>query len=168
MPSLIVPSPLGSLHLTSVNGALTALNWDAGPAEAGSPDAVLLEAARQLAAYFAGTRTLFALPMRPAGTAFQQRVWDLMVAIPYGGTLTYGDMAHRLGSAPRPVGGACGRNPLPILIPCHRVVGGGGRAGGYSGFGGVETKAWLLGHERRFHPAKPQVEEKIEEKTITQ
>lgn len=147
MPSLTIPSPLGPLTLTSAGGALTALDWRDGPPE--GSDAVLDEAARQLADYFAGRRTDFELPMRPAGTAFQQRVWELMTRIPYGETLTYGAMAQQLGSAARAVGGACGRNPLPILIPCHRVVGGGGKSGGYSGFGGVETKAWLLGHEQR-------------------
>ncbi len=147
MPSLTIPSPLGPLTLTASGGALTALDWGEGPDNV--PDAVLEEAGRQLADYFAGRRTGFDLPMRPAGTAFQQRVWDLMLRIPYGETLTYGAMAHQLGSAARAVGGACGRNPLPILIPCHRVVGGAGKSGGYSGFGGVETKAWLLGHERR-------------------
>ncbi|HYG84698.1 MAG TPA: methylated-DNA--[protein]-cysteine S-methyltransferase [Azospirillum sp.] len=153
MPSLTVPSPLGPLRLTSAGGALTALDWGAGAAD--DPDPVLEEAARQLAEYFAGKRTAFELPMRPAGTAFQQRVWELMLRIPHGETMTYGDMAHRLGSAARAVGGACGRNPLPILIPCHRVVGGGGKSGGYSGFGGVETKAWLLGHERRMSLVAP-------------
>lgn len=147
MPSLTIPSPLGPLTLTSSAGALTALDWRDGPAEGSDP--VLDEAAQQLATYFAGTRTDFDLPMRPAGTAFQQRVWELMSRIPYGQTMTYGTMARELGSAARAVGGACGRNPLPILIPCHRVVGGGGTSGGYSGLGGVETKAWLLGHERR-------------------
>ena len=147
MPSLTIPSPLGPLTLTSTGGALTALDWRDAPAD--GADAVLEAAAQQLTDYFAGRRTSFDLPMRPAVTAFQQRVWELMTRIPYGETLTYGAMARELGSAPRAVGGACGRNPLPILIPCHRVVGGGGKSGGYSGFGGVETKAWLLGHERR-------------------
>lgn len=151
MPSLTVPSPLGPLTITSAGGALTTLDWRPdptdGPAEGDDP--VLTEAARQLADYFAGRRTDFDLPLRPAGTAFQQRVWDLMCRIPYGATMTYGAMARDLDSAARAVGGACGRNPLPIIIPCHRVVGGGGAPGGYSGFGGVETKGWLLGHERR-------------------
>ena len=153
MPSLTAPSPLGPLRLTSAAGALTALDWGEGRADA--PDAVLEEAARQLADYFAGRRTAFDLPMRPAGTAFQQRVWELMSRIPYGETMTYGAMARELGSAARAVGGACGRNLLPILIPCHRVVGGGGTSGGYSGLGGVETKAWLLGHERRMALVHP-------------
>lgn len=147
MPSLTLASPLGPLRLTGAGGAVTALDWGAGPPDDSDP--VLEAAARQLDEYFAGRRTAFDLPLRPAGTAFQKRVWDLMERIPYGQTLTYGDMAHRLGTAARAVGGACGRNPLPIIIPCHRVVGGGGASGGYSGFGGVETKAWLLGHERR-------------------
>lgn len=155
MPCLTVPSPLGPLTISSDGGALTALDWRTAPA--GAPDPVLEEAARQLAEYFTGRRSDFDLPMRPAGTAFQQRVWTLMNRIPYGRTTTYGAMARELGSAARAVGGACGRNPLPILIPCHRVVGGGGAAGGYSGFGGVETKAWLLGHEQRMslvHPSE--------------
>jgi len=147
MPHLTIPSPLGPLHLTGADGALTALDWGQGPAD--SPDEVLSEAAEQLADYFAGRRIAFDLPLRPAGTPYQQRVWELMRRIPYGETWTYGSMARQLGSAARAVGGACGRNPLPIIIPCHRVVGGGGASGGYSGFGGVETKAWLLGHERR-------------------
>lgn len=153
MPSLTVPSPLGPLHLTSAGGALTVLDWREGGAEGADP--VLVEAAQQLADYFAGRRSDFDLAMRPAGTTFQQRVWELMCRIPYGETMTYGAMARELGSAARAVGGACGRNPLPILIPCHRVVGGAGKSGGYSGLGGVETKAWLLGHERRMSLVHP-------------
>ncbi|HYH22590.1 MAG TPA: methylated-DNA--[protein]-cysteine S-methyltransferase [Azospirillum sp.] len=146
MGLLTIDSPLGPLLLRSAGGALTSLDWAAGPPD--DPDDVLCEAARQLADYFAGRRTTFNLPLRPVGSPFQQRVWAAMGEIAYARTATYGDLAHRLGTAARAVGGACGRNPLPIIIPCHRVVGGQGKPGGYSGLGGLETKSWLLAHER--------------------
>ncbi|CAO3415301.1 methylated-DNA--[protein]-cysteine S-methyltransferase [Azospirillum doebereinerae] len=147
---LTVDSPLGPLLLTSQDGALTVLGW--GRAERDAPDAVLDETARQLEAYFAGRLHRFDLLLKPAGTAFRQSVWAAMLAIPYGGTLTYGGVARALGSAPRAVGGACGANPIPVIIPCHRILGSGGAAGGYSGQGGLETKAWLLDLERRHAP----------------
>jgi methylated-DNA-[protein]-cysteine S-methyltransferase len=145
MGRLTIPSPLGPLTLTSTDGALTALDW--GEADRSLADAVVEEAARQLADYFAGTRQMFDLPLRPHGTPFQHRVWAAMLDIPYGATATYGDLARRIGTAPRAVGGACGRNPLPIVIPCHRVLGGAGQ-GGYSGLGGLTTKNHLLNLER--------------------
>lgn len=147
MGSLTVDSPLGPLALTSRDGALVALDW--GRALREDPDAVLQEAARQLAEYFAGTRGGFTVALAPQGTPFRQRVWAEMLAIPFGETLSYGAVARTLDSGPRAVGGACGANPLPIVIPCHRIVGGGGTSGGYSGMGGLDTKAWLLAHERR-------------------
>lgn len=148
MGRLTVESPLGSLTLTSAGGALVALDWgEAGP---DAPDSVLEAAAGQLAAYFAGRLQAFHLPLAPKGTAFRQTVWEAMQSIPYARTATYGDLARALDTAARAVGGACGANPLPIIIPCHRVVGGGGAPGGYSGHGGLDTKSWLLRHERRF------------------
>lgn len=150
---LTIDTPLGPLTLTAEGGALTVLDWgrvdDVTPA-----DPLLTEAAAQVAAYFTGRLQRFDLPLLPAGTAFQRRVWDLMLTIPYGLTWTYGTMAHHLGSAARAVGGACGRNPIPIIIPCHRVVGGGNSPGGYSGQGGLATKAHLLDLERR-HALQP-------------
>src|SRR3954447_18918952 len=143
MAILTIDSPLGPLTLTSEADALTALDWGKEGDGTGDPDPVLGRAAHQLAEYFAGRRAAFDLPLRPHGTAFQQRVWAAMLEIPCGRTATYGDLARQLDSAPRAVGGACGRNPLPIIIPCHRVVGGAGK-GGYSGFGGLTTKDWLL------------------------
>jgi methylated-DNA-[protein]-cysteine S-methyltransferase len=141
VPRLSIDSPLGPLALTSESGALTALDWTRLPDEGEDP--VLGEAARQLADYFAGRRRDFALPVRPAGTEFQRRMWLAMAEIPYGEVATYGDLARRLGSVARAVGNACGANPLPIVIPCHRIVASGGR-GGYSGLGGLGTKDFLL------------------------
>lgn len=152
MGLMTIDSPLGPLALTSSAGALVALDW--GRATRHEPDPVLDEAARQLEAYFAGRGTDFTVPVRPAGTPFRQKVWAAMQAIPYARTATYGDIARALASAPRAVGGACGANPLPIVIPCHRVVGSAG-PGGYSGQGGLDTKAWLLAFERRREPSEP-------------
>lgn len=147
MGRLTVESPLGPLTLTSADGALVALDW--GRQGEDASDAVLALAARQLGDYFAGRIRDFDLPLAPRGTAFRQKVWAAMQAIPYGRVATYGDIARALDTAARAVGGACGANPIPVIIPCHRVVGGGGAPGGYSGFGGLETKDWLLRHERR-------------------
>ncbi|AWK86048.1 methylated-DNA--[protein]-cysteine S-methyltransferase [Azospirillum thermophilum] len=151
MASLTVPSPLGDLTVTSDGGAIVAVDW--GRAVREEPDALLAEAARQLDAYFTGRLHGFDLPLAPKGSPFRQQVWAAMLAIPYGGTLSYGDVARALGSAPRAVGGACGANPIPIIIPCHRILGSGGSAGGYSGGSGLRTKAWLLDLERRHAPA---------------
>jgi len=137
-----VNSPVGPLTLFEESGALVAIEWGRAPGSASSP--LLGEARSQLDAYFAGRLRTFDLPLRPAGTPFQRAVWALMGDIPYGATRTYGDIARALGTAPRPVGGACGRNPIPIVIPCHRVTGAGGRLGGYSGGPGIAAKRALL------------------------
>lgn len=150
MPRLTVDSPVGSLTLVSDEGALTVLDWGSVPAEGADP--VLDRAADQLVEWFAGRRQDFDLPLRPAGTVFQQRVWAALLGIPFGATVRYGALARQLGTAARAIGGACGRNPLPIIIPCHRVLGGSG-PGGYSGFGGVQTKNWLLKFEGTPHGA---------------
>jgi methylated-DNA-[protein]-cysteine S-methyltransferase len=113
----------------------------------------LRRAADQLAEYFAGQRRDFDLPLAPEGTEFQQRVWHRMTKIPYGKTMTYGDLARAIGSAPRAVGGACGRNPIAIILPCHRVIGGSGALTGYSGAGGINTKQFLLELEGALTPA---------------
>lgn len=142
MPSLALSTPLGRLTLTEADGAIVALDWSHGEEDAATP--LLVRARDQLAAYFGGRRTAFDLPLRPEGTEFQRRVWDAMLAIPHGETRTYGDLAKDLSSSARAVGTACGRNPVPILIPCHRVVGKGGALTGYSGGGGLDTKRRLL------------------------
>ena len=141
MAHIRLNSPLGPLTVFEETGAVVALEW--GRAAAGPETPLLIEARKQLDAYFDGRLTRFDLPLRPAGTAFQKSVWTLMAEIPFGAVRTYGDLAVDLGSGPRAVGGACGRNPIPIVIPCHRVVGGGG-LGGYTGLGGIDTKGALL------------------------
>ena len=104
-------------------------------------------ASDQLTSYFDGELERFSLPLAPPGTAFQRQVWAAMTRIPYGKTQSYGAVAEEIDSSPRAVGTACGRNPIPIIIPCHRVVGNGGALVGYSGGEGVETKRYLLAHE---------------------
>lgn len=146
MPAFVVPTLVGPLAITERDGAIVALSWD-GPAD-GKPTPLLREAARQLAAYFAGSLTRFDLPLGPAASDSQRRVRDALCAIPYGSTATYGEIARRTGSAARAVGAACGANPIPVIVPCHRVVAANG-AGGYSGKGGLLTKAALLDIESR-------------------
>ena len=139
---ITLPSPLGPLTLSEQNGAIIALDWRDEPESAPTP--LLRRAAQQLSEYFARKRRDFDLPLAPQGTAFQQTVWTRMAKIPYGKVLTYGDLAQAVGSAPRAIGGACGRNPIAIILPCHRVVGGAGALTGYSGGSGLSTKQFLL------------------------
>lgn len=119
---------------------------DAGPGPV-DPAACLLEAARQLAEYFAGERTVFELPLDPVGTPFQRAAWEVLRTIPFGRAISYGQQAARLGApnAARAVGAANGRNPLPIVVPCHRVVGSDGSLVGFAA--GMGAKAWLVRHE---------------------
>ena len=147
MSHIVMGSPVGTLSLFEADGALVAPEWGSAPAGEASP--LLDEARRQLEAYFEGRLRAFDLPLAPAGTMFQARVWKAMAAIPFGQTRSYGELAAKLRSGARPIGSACGRNPLPIIIPCHRVLAAGGRPGGYSGGDGLPTKAWLLDLERR-------------------
>ena len=130
------------LSLFENAGGLVALEW--GKTPDASPSALLEEAGLQLNAYFDGRLQDFDLPLAPAGTAFQRDVWDQLCQIPYAETRSYGDIATALGSAARAVGGACGRNPIPIIVPCHRIVSSDGGLGGYSGGNGLKTKAALL------------------------
>jgi methylated-DNA-[protein]-cysteine S-methyltransferase len=144
MPSMSMPSPVGQLLIEEEEDAIVGIRWGNGGPSNGSP--LLAEAARQLAAYFAGKLTDFDLPLVPSGSRFEQRVWAAMQTIPYGQTRSYGDLAEAVGSAPRAVGRACGKNPIPIVIPCHRVLARAG-LGGYSGEGGLVTKERLLALE---------------------
>ena len=141
---LSFPSPVGTLTAYSINAALAVLEWGRAPEPEKPPLPLLVKARDQLIGYFDGKRTAFDLPLSPAGTPFQQQVWRAMCEIPYGETRTYGDLAQDLGSSARAVGTACGKNPIPIIIPCHRVVGANGRLTGDSGGAGTETKAQLL------------------------
>lgn len=144
MPSLTISTPVGRLSIEEDDGAIIAIRWGDGGPSNGSP--LLAEAARQLDAYFAGLLTEFDLPLAATGSPFERRVWAAMQTIPYGQTRSYGELAQAIGSAPRAIGGACGKNPIPIVIPCHRVLAKAG-LGGYSGEGGLVTKEHLLGLE---------------------
>lgn len=145
-----VPSPVGTIRVSEYDGAIVAVAWgDADPAPA-TP--LLAEVQRQLAYYYADGTYQFDLPLKPAGTEFQRAVWRVMRAIPAGSVRTYGEVARELISAARAVGGACGANPIPIIIPCHRIVAASG-LGGFSGEGGVEAKRQLLAHENATPPA---------------
>ncbi|HEX2856991.1 MAG TPA: methylated-DNA--[protein]-cysteine S-methyltransferase [Propionibacteriaceae bacterium] len=151
----LVPSPVGPLTLVvDASDRLVGLYLDAqrhrpDDAEFGErDDTAAAEAARQLEEYFEGRRARFELDLAPRGTAFQQRVWDALAHIPSGSTTTYGELAASLGLAPgasRAVGAAVGRNPIGIVVPCHRVIGRDGTLTGYAG--GLDRKRWLLEHE---------------------
>jgi methylated-DNA-[protein]-cysteine S-methyltransferase len=142
MAHLSMHSPLGPLSIFEDHGAIVALDF--GRTVGTSETPLLLQARDQLDAYFDRERQAFELPLAPRGSDFQRAVWDQMCLIPYGAATTYGDIASALNSAARAVGGACGANPIPIIIPCHRVIGASGRMTGYSGGEGIETKLALL------------------------
>ncbi|MGH8869491.1 MAG: methylated-DNA--[protein]-cysteine S-methyltransferase [Actinomycetes bacterium] len=153
----IAPSPIGDLLLVADGAALTHISmlpWDDGPDPStmtrdDGDGGVLADAHAQLDAYFAGTLTAFDLPLAPRGSTFQRRVWQALTEIPYGETWSYGELATHVGAptAARAVGAANGQNPLPVVIPCHRVIGAGGRLVGYGG--GLDRKRTLLGLEAR-------------------
>lgn len=145
------PSPLGEVLLEAAGGVLVKAHFAPFTTPDGDPtpdDPVLGQAARELAEYFAGTRRDFDVPVGPPGTPFQQAVWAELRRVPYGETATYGELAARLGApgAVRAVGSANGRNPVAVLVPCHRVIGSDGNLRGYAG--GVERKLALLALER--------------------
>lgn len=143
MPVLGFDTPTGPFGLVERDGAIVRAEWGLG----GSDETPLLVAARaQVAEYFAGTRRDFALPLRVEAGDFQRRACDRIAAIPFGETITYGDMARDLGVSAQAAGRGCGGNPLALIVPCHRVLGASG-LGGFSGAYGIETKVWLLRHE---------------------
>jgi methylated-DNA-[protein]-cysteine S-methyltransferase len=141
-------SPVGFLKLTSNDVALTAVSFseERGKNSLHLPD-VLIQAAQQLEKYFEGNRLTFNLNMAPVGTEFQQKVWELVKKVPFGETASYLEIARLTGSSnnTRAVGLANGKNPIPIIIPCHRIIGTNGKLTGYAG--GIERKRWLLQHE---------------------
>lgn len=142
-------SPVGGLRLHAHAGLLTAVQFDADPVGARVADPVLDAAQQQLEEYFAGSRQEFDLPLANDGTEFQRKVWGELRRIPFGQTASYGEIAQRLGYEPgisRAVGAANGANPLPVVVPCHRVVGSDGTLTGYAG--GIERKKTLLALEQ--------------------
>jgi methylated-DNA-[protein]-cysteine S-methyltransferase len=157
----VIATPVGPLLLTAQKSGLTRVWFDKGDGSlephadwwransADDDDAtrIILTARAQLDEYFAGRRTRFDLPLSPTGTPFQRRVWAALADIPYGRTISYIELARTVGDerAVRAVGGANGRNPLPIVLPCHRVIGADGSLTGFGG--GIERKRWLLEHE---------------------
>lgn len=145
----VITSPLGPVVLTATDTALTSVQIGAKqPSAPARCDSQALAVARQeLEEYFAGERTHFTLTLAPTGTAFQRQVWEALRTVPYGATASYRDIAERIGNpkAVRAVGLANGANPIPIVIPCHRVIGADGSLTGYTG--GLDRKRWLLRHE---------------------
>lgn len=142
MNAVTLITPLGPVTLRQSGAQIVALDWTAA-----APDEtpLLREAAAQLLAYFESRLTVFDLPL-DFGSGLHEKVRRSMAAIPFGETLTYGDIARAVEAPAQAVGQACGANPIPILIPCHRVLGA-KTLGGFSAKGGVETKVWLLRHE---------------------
>ena len=145
----LIATPVGAIRIDGDEGMVTGLRICAeGPPGRGRGAAVR-EAVVQLEQWFAGERRDFDLPLEPAGTARGETLRRGLVAVRYGKTLSYGALARLLRSAPRAIGQLCARNPFPILVPCHRILGAGGVLGHYSGGEGPKTKSWLLEHERR-------------------
>lgn len=141
MPCCCIDSPVGRLCVHEYESAITRITWSNNGTKNSSP--LLAEACRQLTAYFEADLRHFDLPLAPGGSAFQQRVYQAMQNIEPGHTKTYGDLSSLVDGSPQAVGQACGSNPIPIVIPCHRVVASNG-LGGYSGARGIETKIELL------------------------
>lgn len=149
MPIKTVTTPLGTLKVHEDHGQLIDLSWDDSATDDGTTP-LLEQTVKQLEAYFSGKSRDFKLPYNLNGTPFQKQVWQQISAIPYGQTRTYKDLANALKTSPRPVGTACGKNPLPLVVPCHRVLGSDGALHGFSGGEGLATKAALLSLESDF------------------
>lgn len=145
MPTCTTSSPFGLLKLTEEDSRLVSVTW--GRAAQEDATDLLSLAVEQVSEYCDGRRTGFDLPLYIQGSPLQRAVCEAMLRIPFGDTSTYGDIAQEVGASAQAVGQACGGNPLPIIIPCHRVMGAGGKLTGFSGAGGVETKVALLRHE---------------------
>ncbi len=145
----LISSPVGLLRISATETALTGVWLNAtGAPSPGAARGIVAEAEQQLGAYFSGRLTRFDIPLALGGTAFQQSVWTTLQDIPFGDTWSYAELAQRIGrpAAVRAVGAANGQNPIPIVIPCHRVI---GKDGSLTGFGGgIAMKAWLLHHEQ--------------------
>ena len=147
MPIASIETPFGRMGVEEQGGAIVAFHWRAE--EISPATSLLREATQQLTAYFDNKLETFDLPLNPAGSSFELQVYASMSAIPKGETRSYGDLARQLDTQPQAIGQACGSNPIPVIIPCYRVVGRNG-LGGFSGDGGVEMKIKLLKHERAY------------------
>lgn len=146
----VVSTPVFSLGVRCSDDEILDIEFLEPRTEVAPRTLLAKEAARQLRAYLQDPRFAFGLPLAPAGTPFQRRVWAGIAAIPAGGTQTYGELAQAIGSGPRAVGNACGANPFPVVVPCHRVVASGGGLGGFARNRGgflLDVKRWLLRHE---------------------
>ena len=153
MPSTVIDSPIGPLGLVASGSGLLAVAFNGLKTPVAGRSPVLADAARQLDAYFNGDLVTFDLPLELHGSEFQRRCWLALASIPYGQTVSYGEQARRLGlgsDAARAVGAANGRNPLPIVLPCHRVIGANGSLTGFGG--GLHVKRFLLEHEGALLP----------------
>lgn len=147
MSQISFHSPVGELSIAEDEGFIVSVDWGWGSIQEETP--LLQEAKKQFDAYFDGQLKQFNLPIRPFGTAYQLKVWQALQTIPFGETLSYQELAQIVGGSPRSIGGANGANPIPLIIPCHRVIGKSG-LGGYSGGEGIETKEYLLNMEKLF------------------
>jgi methylated-DNA-[protein]-cysteine S-methyltransferase len=152
MHAALLPSPVGPLYVALDGEHLTHLYTNGHGAEPAGDDPRFAHVQRELEEYFNGTRTAFDLKLKPKGTPFMQRVWHALQQIPFGETMTYGELAKELDTGPRAVGRANGLNPISIVVPCHRLVGADGGLTGYGG--GLEIKRALLDHEQSSYPAR--------------
>ncbi len=144
MPQLSFHAPIGDISIAEEDGFIVSVDWGWSSFQESTP--LLIEAQQQLEAYFDGLLKQFDLPINPYGTPYQKKVWQALQSIPYGKTCFYGDISKKIGGIPRSVGNANAINPIPIIIPCHRVIAR-NSLGGYSGEGGSETKKFLLNLE---------------------
>jgi len=144
-------TPFAVLGIRTASGAVTGIEYLPTSTRAQAPtDAIAERTCRQIERYLADPQFRFTVTLAPKGTAFRRRVWEAIAAIPVGESRTYGELARRLATAPRAVGGACGANPIALVVPCHRVVGSQGALGGFMGVTGgdpIAIKRWLLEHE---------------------
>ncbi|MEJ2763478.1 methylated-DNA--[protein]-cysteine S-methyltransferase [Photobacterium sp. MCCC 1A19761] len=142
-------TPIGRLNIVANDEAVTAIEFDADPSAQQAPNTITRLCCEQLSDYFAGNRTDFDVPLDAHGTKFQHQVWQALIAIPFGETCSYSAIAHQIENpkAVRAVGAANGRNPIPVIVPCHRVIGSSGQLTGYAG--GLDIKIWLIEHERK-------------------
>ncbi|AQR74671.1 methylated-DNA--[protein]-cysteine S-methyltransferase [Sphingomonas sp. LM7] len=147
----LIATPIGAIRVEGDDVALTGIRIGGEGARSSGGSMAVREAAKQLEQWFARERESFDLPLTPAGTPRGDVLRAGLIAVGYGATLSYGALARALGSSPRAIGQLCARNPFPIVVPCHRVLGSGGALGAYSASDGPKTKSWLLEHERR-HP----------------